>query len=228
MHTHILAEIDDGSPDVNLSKEFVEILKGQGVTHIALTPHFYSFKKCLHDFISDRENAYNELSALNIQNVSFTLGSEVYLTESLFKYKDLSALCYGNTYNMLTELPYDRGFDKSTYEMINMLIRQYKIIPVLAHIERYPSLFKNIDYIKDLCNKGVKMQINTTSLLQFGTSSKIIKLIKNNFVHALGTDTHSFAKGLDYEKGANVIIKKAGSEYLDEICEASLKILGCI
>lgn len=227
MHTHILAEIDDGSPDVNLSKEFVEILKCQGVTHIALTPHFYSFRKSLNDFLKEREKAYNELSALNINDINFTLGSEVYLTESLFKNSDLSPLCYGNTQNMLTELPYNRGFDKSTFEMIKILIKQYKITPVLAHIERYPSLFKNIDYIRELCTLGVKIQINTSSLLRFTTSARLIKLIRYHFVHALGTDTHSFAKGLDYEQGVNVIIKKTGIKYFDEICESSLKIIGC-
>ena len=42
LHTHILPGIDDGAKDLETSIALTERLRSQGVTHIALTPHYYS------------------------------------------------------------------------------------------------------------------------------------------------------------------------------------------
>lgn len=62
IHTHILPSIDDGSQDIDISIILLNELEGQGVTHLALTPHFYTQYSVVTDcevkeFASKRQNA---------------------------------------------------------------------------------------------------------------------------------------------------------------------------
>lgn len=50
LHTHILPGIDDGAKDLETSIALTERLRSQGVTHIALTPHYYSNRESLENF----------------------------------------------------------------------------------------------------------------------------------------------------------------------------------
>lgn len=230
MHTHILPEMDDGSPDAEISVKLVNILKNQGVTNIALTPHFYSHRENLESFLKRRNNSYKLLMTDSVtgkafKNVKFTLASEVYMTESLFDNKDISDLCYAGTDYMLTEIPYNIPFGEDTIDNFKRIIQNYGIHPVIAHIERYPGLFKNIKTIDRLINMGCYTQINLDSLKNWRTAGRIIRLIKNDLVHVVGTDTHSFSKGLDFNSGFHIISKKAGEGFCNKICANSQKII---
>ena len=41
-HTHILPAIDDGSRDIEQTKELLRQAHEQGIHHILATPHFYA------------------------------------------------------------------------------------------------------------------------------------------------------------------------------------------
>ena len=41
LHTHILPRMDDGAPDTAASLEMLRMEAEQGVTGVALTPHFH-------------------------------------------------------------------------------------------------------------------------------------------------------------------------------------------
>ncbi|GHU82827.1 exopolysaccharide biosynthesis protein [Clostridia bacterium] len=225
MHTHILPEMDDGSPDVDISLMLINELKKQGVTNIALTPHYYSSQESLDSFLKRREKSANILFKQNITNVTFTLGSEVFVTNYIFNNKDLSALCYEKTKFMLTEFPYSSTFTGGSLNKLNKLIANYNIKPIIAHIERYPALLKNPDLIEKLIELGCYMQVNLGSFKQWRVSSKLIKLIKNELVNVVGTDTHSFSRGLDYNTGFGIIEKKAGVNFCNSITKNSANFL---
>ena len=70
---------------------------------------------------------------------------------------------------------------------------EYKLIPVLAHPERYSFVQKEPELIYDLIQKGVLMQSNFGSILgRYGEKAQLIvrKLLENNMVHFLGSDVH--------------------------------------
>ena len=74
------------------------------------------------------------------------------------------------------------------YEM-----QQYKIVPILAHPERYSFVQKEPELIYDLIQKGVLMQANYGSIIgQYGEKAQIIvkKFFENNMIHMLGSDVH--------------------------------------
>ena len=74
------------------------------------------------------------------------------------------------------------------YEMI-----QNKLVPILAHPERYTYMQKEPELIYDLVKKGVLLQCNYGSILdKYGLNAQIIikKLLENNMVNFLGSDVH--------------------------------------
>ena len=78
------------------------------------------------------------------------------------------------------------------YDIIYDML-EYKLIPILAHPERYSFVQKDPNLVYDLIQKGVLMQSNYGSILgMYGEKAEIIvrKLLENNMVHFLGSDVH--------------------------------------
>lgn len=225
IHSHILPSIDDGASDIDISLLLLEELENQGVTHLALTPHFYTqyeeVENRLEEFIEIREYSYNQLKEHYSGNLILTLGAEVHLSENILLIENLKALCYRSTSFMLIEMPYDSTFPDNEIKILSELINKHKMIPVLAHIERYPVLLKNKNLLTILKEMGCIMQINTESLNKLFLKSKIIKLINEGYVTTLGSDTHSTMRGCDYDRGFSVIEKSCEKQIIENICNTS-------
>ena len=61
VHTHILPCLDDGAKNKAESLEILNMLQQQGVTEVALTPHYYGKKQSVDDFLRLREQTFQEL-----------------------------------------------------------------------------------------------------------------------------------------------------------------------
>jgi tyrosine-protein phosphatase YwqE len=69
-------------------------------------------------------------------------------------------------------------------------------IPVLAHPERYPYWYQSFNKYEELRDKGILLQINLASITgHYGTVAKRIseRLIEQNMISFLGTDTHKMS-----------------------------------
>ena len=60
-HSHILPGIDDGSKDAETSVNMIAEEIRQGVSGIALTPHFYADTDDPETFLEKRARAFDEL-----------------------------------------------------------------------------------------------------------------------------------------------------------------------
>lgn len=225
IHTHILPSIDDGASDIDISILLLEALEEQGVTHIAFTPHFYTqyedIENRLAEFLEAREKAYKLVKENYTGNLTFTVGAEVHLSENILLIENLKDLCYRSTNYLLIEMPYNSSFSDEEIKILKEIISKHKIIPVLAHIERYPVVLKNKELLSQLKEMGCIMQINTESLRGVFSKNKIIKLINEGYVALLGSDTHSTIRGCDYGMGFSVIEKKCKDEVIENICYVS-------
>ena len=70
---------------------------------------------------------------------------------------------------------------------------QYKLVPILAHPERYTFVQQDPELIYDLIERGVLMQANYASILgYYGSKAQVIvrKFLENNMIHFFGTDVH--------------------------------------
>ena len=191
VHSHILSGIDDGARDVKETESLLTLLKRGGVTHLALTPHYYPYKGSIASFLERRNSAFQQLTELpTAKNFTFSLGAEVYLSETLFNNESLIPLCYEGTRYMLTELEYSSYFTDATKYRLLRLIEDFGVIPVLAHIDRYPFLWKDLQLLEMLRRMGCCFQINLSSLCGFFSRHRALKLFKFGFVDFLGEDVH--------------------------------------
>lgn len=213
MHTHILPSVDDGAKSIEDSLAIINRLKRAGITDICLTPHFYTHKESLDDFILRRNKAFAELSAYR-DDVNLHLGAEVYVTKFLFSNEsDLKDVCYEGTKYMLTEFPYSSTFEGESMVFINKLINNYGITPVLAHVERYPYLLKKLGVLEELIDMGVIIQSNACSFSEFPLKLKLTKMLKNGYIHLIGSDAHSLSRNNpDFYIPLNELIDKKLSD----------------
>ncbi len=228
MHTHILPRVDDGAKNVEESLILINRLRRAGVTDICLTPHYYTHKESLADFLKRRNNAFAELSSYVSDDVHLHLGAEVYVTKYLFSNDEkLNSVCYSGTEYMLTEFPYSSTFEGESMVLINKLISNYGITPVLAHIERYPYILKHLDVIEELIDMGVVIQSNACSFTEFPLKLKLTKLLKKGYISLIGSDAHSLNRNTPdaYNVLNEHIAKKLNHCIISDINRISAKIL---
>jgi protein-tyrosine phosphatase len=89
--------------------------------------------------------------------------------------------------------------------------------PIIAHIERYTNLIKSNDNVRDIIEMGAYVQVNGSSVLgeRSSKTKRIIKkLMKENLVHFVATDSHDDKyRPPKIQKCAKYISKKFGEEF---------------
>lgn len=228
MHSHILPAVDDGAKNIEESLTLINRLRRAGVTDICLTPHYYTHKESLSDFLKRRNSAFTKLKSYVSDDVRLHLGAEVYVTKYLFSNEeDLKSVCYNGTNYMLTEFPYSSTFDGETLRFINMLINNHGIKPVLTHVERYPYLLKHLNVLEDLIYMGVTVQSNACSFTEFPLKLRLTKMLKNGYIQLIGSDAHSLKRNTPdaYNDLNELINKKLSSTIIADINSAGAEIL---
>ncbi len=225
-HTHILPEIDDGPMSLSLSLKMIQSLQNQRIDAVVLTPHYYSNRRPISEFVEQRAASYKALyESLPSNAPSLHLGAEVYYSEYLFNNRDLTPLCIEGTRTMLLEIPYNQTIDRRFLDKIDRLIGEYGITPVIAHVERYPTLIKSPQTMETLLNFGCVLQVNLSSFHSFG-KHRLLRLVNNGYIGALGTDAHNITtRPAEYNKGYEQLQKKISKEVLSDIQSLMSKLL---
>ena len=193
MHTHILPNIDDGSRSIEETFNLIKEAKEAGFEAIIATSHY--IEGYYETDTPEREvwvNAiYENLQNKNI-DVKLYLGNEIYMSNNIIKLlEEGKASTINDTSYVLFEMPLNAE-PMNMYDVIYEMI-QYKLVPILAHPERYTFVQKEPELIYDLIQKGVLMQSNYGSFIgMYGEKAQIIakKMLENNMVHFLGSDVH--------------------------------------
>lgn len=224
-HTHILPGIDDGADTIDTSLAMLDQLKNQHIDNVVLTPHYYSHHKPINVFTEERRKAYELLRASTQNTPSLHLGAEVYFSEYLFNNADLSPLCIEHTRTMLLELPYNRTIDDRMIDKIDRMVGEYGITPVIAHVERYPSLIHSRQLLERLLNFGCVLQVNLSSFTIFG-KGRLVRLMQEGYFGALGTDAHNLtSRSPMYDSGYHYLEKKIGSDILCDVQSTMASLL---
>lgn len=219
-HCHILPNIDDGSKSVEMSLEMIEKLTAQGADAIVLTPHYYSNNISLEDFLKKRDAAFANLTASLPGNSPLLIpAAEVYISDYLFNYDNLDSLCIGKSRYVLMEHRFTCDFGNDTMGRLNNLECDYKIKPVLAHIERYDALMNDEGLLEEYVDMGCLTQVNINSFADAHkkTRKKLFKYLEHGLIHLIGSDCHNTdRRPPDYERGVNEIIKKYGNSPIED------------
>lgn len=195
LHTHILPEIDDGPQTVEESIAILKEEAKQGITHIALTPHFSLSDVSVEEFLNQRELSFGKMMAEVDKNpdlaaIKFHLGAEVSYNPNLI-YEDVAKLCIGDTSYILLELlgSYPFNIEKT----VSWMVAQ-GITPIIAHAERYGYLMSNLSMLDSLIDAGAIIQCNAESVLSIFRFGRIKRLIRDGYVHLIASDTHNLDK----------------------------------
>src|SRR6476661_2927111 len=190
MHSHILPGIDDGAPTVKESVLLVKRLMDLGFTKLIATPHIMAdYYRNTPDTIKKALDILNqELQDQNIE-IPIEAAAEYYLDETFDnKINQGNLLTMGNNY-LLFELSYINNPNnlKETIQRLND--KGYK--PILAHPERYPYLYGNIENYYKIREYGCYFQLNTISLSGYygkQTQKTAEELVDNMMIYFLGSD----------------------------------------
>jgi protein-tyrosine phosphatase len=213
LHCHILPGMDDGAKDATVSLELLRKEHADGVDRIALTSHFNSERTDVETFLARRAAAYACLrEALEREPMQFTfkLGAEVYFSPKLCEL-DVQALCMQDTAYLLLEFPttHRPHFIRQTLQSL----RSRGVIPLLAHVERYPYVMNDPQLLYEWVAAGAYAQINAGALLDAKLGKKLLKWIQWDLVHVLSTDAHSPDKRPPkLGEAVAMLEKKLGSE----------------
>lgn len=192
-HTHIIPNIDDGSRSIEETFNLIKEAKEVGFEGIVLTSHY--IENYYETDVPERDVWVKAISD-NISNkgieTNLYLANEIYMSENMMNLLiDGKASTINNSSYVLFEMPLNAE-PTNLYDVIYTL-QENKLIPVLAHPERYSFVQKEPELVYDLIEKGVLMQANYGSILgQYGQKAEMIvrKFFEANMIHFLGSDVH--------------------------------------
>lgn len=228
-HSHILPAIDDGAKDVATSQKMIAKLSSQGAEAVIATPHYYSDSVSLSDFLSKRQKAYQALiRSLPPEAPRIIPAAEVYISEYLFHNDDLSQICIAGTRFAMIEHNFHSDFGQKTYNRLETLIYDYRITPVLVHIERYKALMDNPKLFDQYRELGCKTQVNISSFANAprAIKKKLFKYIESDRIDFIGSDCHNMdSRPPQYAEGAEEIIKKCGRSALLKLIQNAQELI---
>lgn len=227
LHCHVLFRVDDGAPTEEIMQGMLDTAYSDGIRYICFTPHFK-----VYEFFSE-DDMYVQMQRLSRRfDVACKYASEKYPDLHLFLgneimyhsdiYESLSTKkCHflgESNFALIEFAPSATSYEIET--TVSQLLRK-GVTPVVAHIERYPALFKEPSLLRILKENGALFQVNAKSIIKFkyGKTARFIKnTLKNGLVDVVASDAHnnsSFAPVLS--KAYSKVVKSYGLDYADKI-----------
>ena len=193
VHNHLLPSVDDGPNDISESLEIVKISSDQNIAFILATPHrkdvteLYSVKH-----IKKLVNQINEIALDRGYITEIKLGMENHIDLSLpDDIRTGYALSMNEGPYILLEMPWE---DEGLYiDDVLSEIQEMGLIPVIAHPERMEIFMNDYDYLKNLVERGILMQLTASSLYgKFGKEARVFshEILLDGFCHIIASDTH--------------------------------------
>ncbi|MBO5789420.1 MAG: hypothetical protein J6R42_05690 [Clostridia bacterium] len=214
LHSHILSGTDDGAQRDEDMFAMLDLAYACGTRHICLTPHFDPYHWPDNHLSADQ--AFEKLAEYATKYPDLTLyrGNEL-----LFSYDGLEALRDGRcrtlngTHYVLVEFS-PRVSDFEVSSALNRL-RSCGYRAIVAHVERYKSLFDRRDCLEELAEKyDARFQVNASTLFgEWGRKAKkfALKALRSSAVVAVVSDAHGTKKRApDLRKAYAYIAKKRG------------------
>lgn len=192
-HSHILPCVDDGSASVEESLAMLRALRQQGIRRVVATPHFYPQSDNPAAFLKRRNAAMAQLrEAMAAEKglPSIELGAEVYFFHGISDCAQLPQLTIGGKRCILIEMP-PSPWSEAMYRELEGIYKKQNLIPILAHIDRYVRPFRTYGILKRLKTMPVLVQANAEFFLSGKTASFAGRLLRDGYIHLLGSDCHN-------------------------------------
>lgn len=221
IHSHILPGVDDGAKDMDETCKMLTIAYKEGIRVIVATPHYITgvhnvASGSLHYIFKEASKVVKEAGI----DIRMELGNELlYSLDLIDALKRGDALTLGGTRYILLEFMPDISYEDIRKGLSNCIYSGY--IPIIAHAERYETLIKTPGMVAELIRLGSCIQINMYNITGSIVDSRVKfchKLLKNSWVHFLGTDAHGINERAPHAREAvNYITKKCGDRTVRQL-----------
>ena len=142
------------------------------------------------------------------------------------RWESLTELALGDTGYLLVEMPVCKWSDSMLREL-ELIYFERRLIPVIAHVERYFSANGLRTFIDKLLDMPIMLQMNASFVNEKRTRRHAMKLIKSSSVHLLGSDCHGASWRTpnigDARKVITESLPETSTAYLLEIEKAVLE-----
>lgn len=216
IHCHIVPHIDDGARSSTQALRMIDIAYKNGIRAMIATPHYEVGKYDNNiDEIQKQFSKIKDLALKKFRDFKLYLGNEIFYSYGVVNNLEEGKIftLADSKYVLVEFSPNDKYkyISESLYELVNN-----GYIPVLAHAERYEEVMEDIDNVERLVDAGVYIQINAHTIAGkygHGIRRRVMKMIKNDLVHFIGTDTHSDGhRSPDLEECIKYLNKKTDEE----------------
>jgi len=222
IHSHILAEVDDGPKSWDISREMCRLSAEDGVEAIIATPHANE------RYFYDREyleKAVQHLRSLVDDTLQIGLGCDFHLSYDNIQdaLKNPARYTINETKYLLVELS-----NFSVPPQIGdslMRLGDIGLVPILTHPERNPILQKSPRRVLEWVEAGVVVQVTASAFtgLWGETSHRSAHwLLEHDAVHVLASDCHDTKRRVPgLSAGREAVAQIVGDEIADALVEAN-------
>lgn len=188
-HCHILWDVDDGSANWDMTTAMLDQARQSGIERIVCTPHMR-----WSDF--DREKIQRHFQKLQeyASDVQLVLGFEVFYDRLMrMGIQHAPEFVTASTNRILIEWDTGGAVAADWEQTIYKLQSKYGLEVIIAHPERYSTVWENWDTVYRFADMGCRMQVSAGDLFtgHFSKVSKCAKrLMKEGLCDALVSDAH--------------------------------------
>jgi protein-tyrosine phosphatase len=229
LHCHYLPGIDDGARNTGEGVALLRALKQCGFDRVVATPHmrprmFDNTKALLVDAFARFETAVRGSDGIP----ELALASEHYFDDIVFqRLLEGDGLPYPGGHAVLLEF-YDQNFLPAVADRLFDL-RRRKLVPVIAHPERYRCFWASHQRLSELVASGSAALLDVAALVgKYGKEPERCarRILDDGLYAAACSDAHRPEDVEDVEDGIRFLAKKYGDEEVDALLrEGPLAIL---
>lgn len=217
IHSHILPNVDDGAKDMEESVALLKMMKKNGISTVLATSHFYPDQTNYDVYLDVTKSVFSELKGYtkNKGLPEIYHGCEMLYYKGIGNSEVLDKLCLNGSKYLLLELT-DFDINEGLFEDILKLKNNQKIIPIIAHIERYYRAKNYKKLLGFLEENKIPVQINAASVMIKPLKRTLKNIFSRNIFCVIATDTHSVSERPPLMSEAYVYIRDNFSPDLRE------------
>lgn len=223
IHCHILPAVDDGAQTKSQVRELLKKEYEDGVRALVLTPHY---RKGM--FEADTELVVKRAEYVKHEVRKMGLAMDIYLAREYHANTDMIKELKANPLYrinqgryVLVEFSSAHSYEKVRNWIYQLVVAGFR--PIIAHVERYPDVMKEIAQVEELVELGAYIQISTSAILGehgFRLKGYTKKLLQKRLVHFVASDAHDMeSRRPNMMECRNYVTKKYGEVYARQLFE---------
>ncbi len=224
----MLSGVDDGAQSLQEMTDMARLANNDGIDTVCFTPH-----SGVHGRDSDPEKLKKMFADASVllknlfPSMSFYLGNELYYSCDIPEKirRGIYMPINGSRY-VLVE--FSVGLDLFNIESNIKLIKRAGFTPILAHAERYRSVFPKARIIRELKNMGALIQVNSRHVTRqniFG-KCKGYRLFKEGLIDIIASDCHNTGRRKpEMRECYEYLSKNFGKAYADRLTKINPRLV---